>query len=134
MEIKIGAIEGEEVDRRTRIDILTDEEEKIRVEREELELQKQRKDVNIAFISIVLLIFLSFCRITLFGSSFLDIDDSFGVPTKLFSTIIGIFFTVHLIRIFEATHFSCIEKYQVLYPSLCSFIPSTESALLILSK
>lgn len=49
MEIKIGAIEGEEVDRRTRIDILTDEEEKIRAEREELELQKQQKDVNVIF-------------------------------------------------------------------------------------
>lgn len=44
MEIKIGALEGESVDRRTRIDILTDEEEKIRVEREELEMEKQRKD------------------------------------------------------------------------------------------
>ena len=49
MEIKIGALEGEEVDRRTRIDILTDEEEKIRAERKELELEKQKKDVSNAY-------------------------------------------------------------------------------------
>eukprot|EP00795_Rhopilema_esculentum_P012504 gene12504-3189_t len=44
MEIKIGNIEGEQVNRRTRIDILTDEEEKIRLEREQLENEKQKKE------------------------------------------------------------------------------------------
>ena len=50
MEIKIGAIEGEEVDRRTRIDILTDEEEKIRIEREQIDKLKQKKAVRILFL------------------------------------------------------------------------------------
>ena len=49
MEIKIGALEGEQVDRRTRIDILTDEEEKIRAERQELEIERQRKEVSFFF-------------------------------------------------------------------------------------
>ena len=62
MEIKIGALEGESVDRRTRIDILTDEEEKIRVEREELEMEKQRKDVIDFFVnSIAKYLFSFFC-------------------------------------------------------------------------
>eukprot|EP00794_Sanderia_malayensis_P005380 gene5381-6053_t len=46
MEMKIAVIEGEEVDRKTRIDIITDEEEKIRAERQEesrLEQEKQEK-------------------------------------------------------------------------------------------
>lgn len=54
MEIKIGALEREEVDRRTRIDILTDEEEKIRAEREQFEAERQRKEASFIGVSFLM--------------------------------------------------------------------------------
>ena len=70
MEIKIGALEGESVDRRTRIDILTDEEEKIRVEREELEMEKQRKDVGDIFVNSIAKYLLSHFAICFIPASY----------------------------------------------------------------
>ncbi len=56
MEIRIGAIEGEEVDRKTRIDIITDEEEKIRAEKEEASIGVQKKEVNMLILFAVAII------------------------------------------------------------------------------
>ena len=95
MEIKIGNIEGEQVNRRTRIDILTDEEEKIRLEREQLENERQKKEVRVAkacLLSIPSFIYylctaLSLCTAKIFSLRILclvscfnvNLDSSFGV-------------------------------------------------------
>ena len=43
MEIKIGAVEGEAVDRQTIIDIITHEEEQIAAEKKEVEKRKEEE-------------------------------------------------------------------------------------------
>lgn len=52
MEVRIGALEGEEVDKRTRIDIITDEEEKIKAEKEAEMIEEQEKEASIFYSGI----------------------------------------------------------------------------------
>ena len=52
MEVKIGAVEGESVDRQTIIDIIQHEEELIRAEKKRKEEELKEKQVSSCFLLI----------------------------------------------------------------------------------